>query len=39
MTNRKTLQLRDPSDAAEAPALKKKWRVWEVSDKRLDVLH
>lgn len=39
MTNRKTLQLRDPSDAAEAPALKKKGRGWEISDKRLDVLH
>ena len=39
MTTRKTLQLRDPSDAAEAPALKKKGRGWEISDKRLDVLH
>ena len=39
MTDRKTLQLRDPSDTAEAPALKKKGRGWEISDKRLDVLH
>lgn len=39
MTTRKTLQLRDPSDTAEAPALKKKGRGWEISDKRLDVLH
>jgi len=39
VTTRKTLQLRDPSDAAEAPALKKKGRGWEISDKRLDVLH
>lgn len=39
MNNRKTLQLRDQSDTAEAPALKKKGRGWEISDKRLDVLH
>lgn len=39
MTDRKTLQLRDPADAAEAPALKKKGRGWEISEKRLDVLH
>jgi len=39
MTDRKTLQLRDPADTAEAPALKKKGRGWEISDKRLDVLH
>ncbi len=39
MTTRKTLQLRDPSDSAEAPVLKKKGRGWEISDKRLDVLH
>jgi very-short-patch-repair endonuclease len=39
MTDRKTLQLRDPSEAAEAPVLKKKGRGWEISDKRLDVLH
>lgn len=39
MTDRKTLQLRDPSETAEAPALKKKGRGWEISDKRLDALH
>ncbi len=39
MTDRKTLQLRDPSEQAEAPALKKKGRGWEISEKRLDVLH
>ncbi len=39
MTDRKTLQLRNPSDTTEAPALKKKGRGWEISDKRLDVLH
>ena len=38
MTDRKTLNLRDTSDA-EAPALKKKGRGWEISEKRLDVLH
>ena len=40
MTTRKTLQLRDPSEAAEdTPALKKKGRGWEISEKRLDALH
>jgi len=39
MTIRKTLQLRDPSEAAEAPAIKKKGRGWEISEKRLDALH
>ncbi len=39
MTDRKTLQLRDPSETDSAPALKKKGRGWEISDKRLDVLH
>ena len=39
MTNRKTLQPRDPSDTDTAPALKKKGRGWEISDKRLDALH
>ncbi len=38
MTERKTLNLRDTSDS-EAPALKKKGRGWEISDKRLDNLH
>ncbi len=37
-TERKTLQLRDPSEQ-EVPALKKKGRGWEISDKRLDALH
>src|SRR5690606_23694885 len=38
MTDRKTLQLRDASEA-EAPALKKRGRGWEISEKRLDALH
>ncbi len=38
MTERKTLKLPE-TDATEAPALKKKGRGWEISDKRLDVLH
>jgi very-short-patch-repair endonuclease len=38
MTERKTLNLRDTSDA-EAPDLKKRGRGWEISDKRLDALH
>jgi len=38
VTERKTLNLRDTSDA-EAPALKKRGRGWEISDKRLDALH
>ena len=38
MTDRKTLKLSDaPSDTA--PALKKKGRGWEISEKRLDALH
>ncbi|MEE4287727.1 MAG: DUF559 domain-containing protein [Erythrobacter sp.] len=41
MTDRKTLQLRDPSErtADAAPAIKKKGRGWEISEKRLDALH
>ena len=39
MTDRKTLQLRDPSETDAAPALEKKGRGWKISDKRLDVLH
>ena len=40
MTDRKTLQIRTPSETADAaPALKKKGRGWEISEKRLDVLH
>ncbi|MEP2236368.1 MAG: DUF559 domain-containing protein [Alteripontixanthobacter sp.] len=38
MTNRKTLNLREPSDDS-APAIKKKGRGWEISEKRLDALH
>jgi very-short-patch-repair endonuclease len=38
VSERKTLQLRDPSET-EAPALKKKGRGWEISEKRLDTLH
>lgn len=39
MTDRKTLKLRSPSEQSDAPALKKKGRGWEISEKRLDVLH
>jgi len=39
MTDRKTLQIKPASETAEAPALKKKGRGWEISEKRLDVLH
>src|SRR3546814_14938463 len=39
MTDRKTLALPDPSETPEAPTLKKRGRGWEISDKRLDVLH
>ena len=40
MTDRKTLQIRAPSDIADtAPALKKKGRGWEISEKRRDALH
>lgn len=39
MTTRKTLALNPEATSTEAPALKKKGRGWEISDKRLDVLH
>lgn len=39
MTDKKTLQLRSPEEQTEAPVLKKKGRGWEISEKRLDVLH
>jgi very-short-patch-repair endonuclease len=39
MTDRKTLKIRTPSAEDAAPALKKKGRGWEISEKRLDVLH
>lgn len=35
---KKTLTLREPG-ADEAPAIKKKGRGWEISEKRLDALH
>ena len=38
MTDRKTLGLRTTSDD-ETPAIKKKGRGWEISEKRLDALH
>ncbi|MGX7896203.1 endonuclease domain-containing protein [Tsuneonella sp. HG222] len=38
MTERKTLKLK-LGEAAEAPAIKKKGRGWEISEKRLDTLH
>jgi len=39
MTDRKTLNLRDPSESDAEPAIKKKGRGWEISEKRLDALH
>jgi very-short-patch-repair endonuclease len=39
VTDRKTLQLRDPSEADDAPAIKKRGRGWEISEKRLNALH
>ncbi|MBB5732002.1 very-short-patch-repair endonuclease [Altererythrobacter atlanticus] len=39
MTDRKTLQLRDPSESDAPPAIKKRGRGWEISEKRLDALH
>ena len=39
MTERKTLKIRIPSAADSAPALKKRGRGWEISEKRLDTLH
>ena len=39
MTGKKTLKLPDPSGQADTPALKRKGRGWEISEKRLDVLH
>lgn len=39
MTTRKTLALNPEATSTEAPALKKKGRGWEISDKRLDALH
>ncbi|MEL7729896.1 DUF559 domain-containing protein [Citromicrobium bathyomarinum] len=39
MTERKTLNLRPASEDSEAPAVKRKGRGWEISEKRLDALH
>lgn len=39
MTEKKTLKLPDSLGEASVPALKKRGRGWEISDKRLDVLH
>lgn len=39
MTERKTLKIRVPSAEDAAPALKKRGRGWEISEKRLDALH
>ncbi|QPC98742.1 endonuclease domain-containing protein [Qipengyuania soli] len=40
MSEKKTLKLKSPSETAEdTPALKKKGRGWEISEKRLDALH
>ncbi len=39
MTDRKTLKLREPSEADGAPAVRKKGRGWEISESRLDALH
>ena len=39
MTEKKTLKLRSPSEHDGAPAIKKKGRGWEISEKRLDALH
>ena len=40
MTDRKTLQIKPASEQDDtAPALKKRGRGWEISEKRLDALH
>lgn len=39
MKEKKILKLRDPSEIVAAPAIKKKGRGWEISEKRLDALH
>ena len=36
---RKKLAIRFPSERSDAPAIKKKGRGWEISEKRLDALH
>jgi len=37
--SRQKLQIRSPSEQAATPPIKKRGRGWEISDKRLDVLH
>lgn len=39
MTDRKTLQIKPASEDSTAPAVKRKGRGWEISEKRLDALH
>jgi very-short-patch-repair endonuclease len=39
MTEKKTLKLRPPAEQDGAPAIKKRGRGWEISEKRLDTLH
>ena len=39
MTERKNLKIRVPSAEEGPPPLKKRGRGWEISEKRLDVLH
>lgn len=40
MTDRRTLHLPSPSEQSDdPPAIKKKGRGWEISEKRLDALH
>ena len=39
MTERKTLNLRPASEDPDTPAVKRKGRGWEISEKRLDALH
>ena len=36
---KKTLTIRPPSDADDAPAIRRKGRGWEISESRLDALH
>ena len=39
MTEKPTLKLRDSSQQAASPSLKKRGRGWEISESRLDALH
>ena len=38
-SDRSTLHLRSPAEQTDTPELKKRGRGWEISEKRLDVLH